>query len=98
LENAATIDEIKKYVKGSVLNKKFILKPEEALKNFSSLKVKDIIEKKILNGAFFAREDLVSIDNKGKNPFIILNEEENLIAIANVDINNWLIEYLNVFN
>jgi tRNA pseudouridine55 synthase len=98
LENAATIDELKKYACGSVINKKFLLKPTEALKDFSSLKVKDNIRTRILNGAFFAREDIISIDNSGKTPFIILDEEENLIAIADVDITNWLVKYLNVFN
>jgi tRNA pseudouridine55 synthase len=98
LENAATIDEIIKSVNGNIFNKKFLLKPEEALTNFSSIKIKNIIRKKILNGANFAQNDIISIENKGTNPFIILDEEENLIAIADVDINNWLIKYLNVFN
>jgi tRNA pseudouridine55 synthase len=98
LENAATIEEIKEYVNGSIVNKKFLLKPEEALTNFSSIKIKNIIRKKILNGVIFDQNDIISIDNKENNPFIILDEEENLIAIADVDINNWLIKYLNVFN
>ncbi len=98
LENAATVDEIRKFVGGRASDKKFILSPKEAMSNFSSLKVKNNTRKKIFNGAFFAREDVVFIDDRGKNPFIILDEEENLIAIADVDINNWLIKYLNVFN
>jgi tRNA pseudouridine55 synthase len=98
LENAATIEEIKESVNGTILNKKFLLKPEEALTNFSSIKIKNIIRKKILNGVIFNQNDIISIDNKENNPFIILDEEENLIAIADVDINNWLIQYLNVFN
>ncbi|MBN2401435.1 MAG: tRNA pseudouridine(55) synthase TruB [Spirochaetes bacterium] len=98
LENAATIDEIKKSANGSTIDKKYLLTPGEALMNFSTIKIKNIIKKRILNGAFFTQDDIISIDSNGGNPFIILDEEENLIAIADVDINNWLIKYLNVFN
>ena len=98
LDNAATIDEIKEYINGSCLKKKFLFKPVEALINFSSIKINNIIRNKVLNGAFFPESDIISINNKGSNPFTILDEEENLIAIANVDINNWSINYLNVFN
>ena len=98
LENAATIDEIKEYLEGSEIKKKFLLKPEQALINFSSIKINNSIKTKILNGAFFSENDIISIKNNGTTPFTILDEEENLIAIANVDINNWSINYLNVFN
>ncbi len=97
IENAATIDEIKK-TDDILIKRNFLLKPEEALKDFSCIIVKDIIRKKILNGVFFQKDDIIHISNNKSNPFIILDEEENIIAIANVDIDNWLINYLNVFN
>ncbi|MFH0975337.1 MAG: tRNA pseudouridine(55) synthase TruB [Spirochaetota bacterium] len=104
IENAATINELKesaddnKIISNLNAEKKYLYKPEEALTNFSYLKVKNAIVKNILNGAFFLRNDIINIYNNGKNPFIILDEEENLIAIADIDIDNWSIKYLNVFN
>jgi tRNA pseudouridine55 synthase len=100
IENAATIDEVIKSEGNSctTIDKKFLLRPEEALSTFSSIIIKNIIIKKIVNGAFFDKKDVIEIRDRKRNPFIILDEEENLIAIADVDINNWLIKYLNVFN
>jgi tRNA pseudouridine55 synthase len=96
VENAATIDEIRENAHAN--NKKYLLKPEEALENFSSIKVYNSAKKKIFNGVLFQKDDIILVNNKGNNPFIILDEEENLIAIANANIDNWSIKYLNVFN
>lgn len=100
IENAATIDEIIESVGKcrTTIDKKFLLRPEEALSTFSSIIIKNIIIKKIINGAFFDKNDVIEIRDRNRNPFIILDEEENLIAIADIDIDNWLIKYLNVFN
>lgn len=100
IENAATIDEVIKSEGNSCTtkDKKFLLRPEEALSTFSSIIIKNIIIKKIVNGAFFDKKDVIEIRDRKRNPFIILDEEENLIAIADIDIDNWLIKYLNVFN
>jgi len=40
----------------------------------------------------------VEIRDNGGKLFIILDESENLIAIADMDIHKWHIKYLNVFN
>jgi len=52
--------------------------------------------KKVNNGAFFGESDIVSLE--GRSPFIILDGRKNCIAIANVDTDNWSVEYRNVFN
>jgi len=98
IENAATIDEVREFVIGNAVEKNFTLRPEEALSYFSSIVLKNIVRKQVFNGAFFNRDDIISIDAKAGNTFIILDEEKNLIAIADIDIDNWMIKYLNVFN
>jgi tRNA pseudouridine55 synthase len=97
IENAATLEEINE-TDNVVNSKDFLLKPEQALKDFSFIIINNNIRKSILNGGLFQRDDIIHINDKGRNPFNILDEEENLIAIANVDIDNWSIKYLNVFN
>lgn len=98
IENAATIDEIREFIGGRQADKNFLLTPREALSFLSVIKVKKNIIKNILNGAFFGKDDIISLEEKDNKHFIILDEEENLIAIADIDIDNWYIKYLNVFN
>ena len=70
----------------------------DALSFLSVIKVKKNVRKNILNGALFRKDDIISLEIKRNNHFLILDEEENLIAIADIDIDNWNIKYLNVFN
>ena len=52
---------------------------------------------KIMNGALFSRFDVISHESRGTSPFMIEDEEKNLIAIAEIDIENWQISYHSVF-
>ena len=96
VEDAATIGEIREYLSGSQPGKRFLLSPEQALVGFGQIVVTDGAVKKVKNGAFFGESDIMSM--KGHSPFIILDGRKNCIAIANVDIDNWSVEYRNVFN
>ncbi len=98
VENAVAIDEFKNYLNGSVLEKKFYYSPQEALSHFGTIKVDKKGAFKVLNGAPFKKNETIEIKSKKEVPFRILDEEKNLIAIVDIDIDNWRIIYLNVFN
>jgi tRNA pseudouridine55 synthase len=96
VEDAATLGEMREYLSGSPAGKRFLLSPEQALVDFGRIVVADGAVKKVNNGAFFGESDIVSLE--GRSPFIILDGRKNCIAIANVDTDNWSVEYRNVFN
>jgi len=96
VEDAATIGEMRNFVSGLPAEKPFLLAPEQALADFGRIVVADGVVKKVSNGAFFGRGDILSLE--GRSPFIIMDGRKNCIAIANVDTDNWSVEYSNVFN
>ncbi len=99
IENAVTIDEYKKYLEGIDVGKDFCYSPEKAVSNFGSISVKENSRKRVLNGVPLQRDEIEEIKREDDDkPFRILDDEKNLIAIADVDIDNWNINYLNVFN
>jgi len=98
VENAATIEEIREFSSGADIEKKFVLDPVDALKGFSRMIVDCDAESRIMNGAPFNRNNVLLTEEKDKNLFIILNKQENLIAIADIAIDKWQIKYYNVFN
>ncbi|MDY6933591.1 MAG: tRNA pseudouridine(55) synthase TruB [Spirochaetota bacterium] len=98
VENAVTLSQLTEHVEGNIIDKTFHYNPVEALSGLSSIIVKDSIRHRIINGAYFRRGDVIEINNREDNPFMILDENKNLIAIADIDISNWKIEYKSVFN
>lgn len=96
VNDAATIGEMKEYLSGRRTDPRFVLAPEEALRDFGRIIVGEAAVKKVINGAFFTRGDIVSME--GVSPFIIMDVHKNCIAIANVDTDNWSVVYRNVFN
>lgn len=70
----------------------------EALAGFGTLTVSPPGARRVLNGAPFPREDLLTLEKGEGDFFIIFNEDEKLIAIASIDIDKWHLQYLNVFN
>jgi tRNA pseudouridine55 synthase len=98
IDEAVTLEELERHMAGSPLGKSFILTPVEALEERGKIIVGDAARKRILNGAPFTMEEALEIRDRGGKLFIILDESENLIAIADVDIQKWHIKYLNVFN
>ena len=56
------------------------------------------MRKKILNGIHFKREDILNIEHLKVDTFCIKDEDENLIALADVELETWNVKYLNVFN
>lgn len=98
VDNALTLDDIQGIAEGIDLEKKFCYNPTEALSDFGMIILNDKSVHKALNGAYFNRNELVTLKEVEDKPYLILDENKNFIAIADVDIRNWLIHYLNVFN
>ncbi len=98
IENAVTIPELESYLRGEGPERPFHMRPAEALEPYGKIVADASARRRILNGSLFPREGALVIDDKGGKTFIIIDESENLIAIADVDIQKWHIKYLNVFN
>lgn len=99
ISQAATIDELKNAVEsGNVDNRPFILSPMEVLKGFSKIILNDTGAARVANGALFSREEVIMLEMRDGDFFIIADNQENLIAIAEIDIEKWLIIYNCVFN
>ncbi|MBN2158179.1 MAG: tRNA pseudouridine(55) synthase TruB [Spirochaetes bacterium] len=98
IDDAVTLGELESYVREGVSDRRFILRPTEALRNYGTIVVGEGAARQVMNGAGFNVDDALKIRDGGEKTFIILDENENLIAIADVDIQKWLIKYLNVFN
>ncbi len=97
IERAADIEMVRRYVNGEG-DGSFIMEPAEALKGFGTMTVNETAAAKIKNGALFSRFDVIKHENRGLKPYIIEDEDKNLIAIAEIDMDNWQISYHSVFN
>jgi tRNA pseudouridine55 synthase len=99
IEDAVTLQDLGACVRGEhVADRRFALRPADALRDFGRIIVNGDARNRILHGNVFSREGALEIEDKGGKKFIIMDETENLIAIADMDIQKWLIKYLNVFN
>jgi len=96
IERAADMESVRKFLEGAG-DGSFILEPAEALKDFGTMIVNETAAAKVMNGALFSRLDVISQENRGLKPYMIEDEEKNLIAIAEIDIENWQISYHSVF-
>ncbi len=97
-EQAVTVQELRDIMAGAPCSRRFVLTAEEATADFDRLILNPSGVKKALNGAFFRQEEVISRKGSLKREFIILDEYENLIAIAKMNMDTWQIKYLNVFN
>jgi tRNA pseudouridine55 synthase len=97
LEDALTLEELKGVLEGAETNRRFLLSAGDVLTGMGRIVVNDLGVKKVHNGAVFGRELTLSVEQSGTSRYTIWSEGKNLIAIADVDIDNWLIIYLNVF-
>ncbi len=98
IEDAETVDSIKTFVDSGEMGT-FIINPTEALIDFGRVFVSDEAASKISHGAFFTRGDVLSLElPSDSKPFVLLDGKGNLIAIADIDLDKWLIDYHMVFN
>lgn len=77
---------------------KFCLKSSDIFKNYSRIIVQETSEKKIKNGVKFTSSDIVEKIGQQSDFYAVYTEKQDLIAIAEVDFNNFDVRYLNVFN
>lgn len=99
ISDAATVDELKDATEsGKMTDRSFLLNPMDVLKGFSKIVLNDAGRARVANGALFSREEVISLEDRDSNFFVIADNQENLIAIAEIDIEKWLIMYNCVFN
>lgn len=76
----------------------FVINPASALKDFGRIILDSSGAARVKNGALFSRGSVLDFKIDEKNKTLIFDEDENLIAIADIDVANWLISYDSVFN
>lgn len=97
VSNAVPPEFISDYMNGGVCPP-FVIDPADALGDFSRIILDSAGSARVKNGAFFTRENVVKMDSGYENKTLIFDQYENLIAIADIDVANWLISYDSVFN
>lgn len=97
-DNSVSIDELRDFVQGKNTDKKFYYSPFEALQEFGILSVNRRAKRRVQSGAFFKDDGVVAIHPVRGKPFRIVDEDKNLLAVAEIDVDRWRIRYLNVFN
>ncbi len=97
VEDAVDIKGLGEYISGSRGNTGFLVKPLEALDHFGSITVRDEAVPRIMDGAFFSREDVIEVSGTESKLSTVIDKGKNLIAIAEVDFDNWNVRYTNVF-
>jgi tRNA pseudouridine55 synthase len=97
VDDAVSTDELSGIIDGAFTGKRFCLSAIEALSGFGRVVLKSTALKKAQSGAQFREDEVKNLEDAG-NEFIILSEDEKLIAIADIDIDKWLIKYQNVFS
>lgn len=98
VEQAVTPGDLRDYIEGKGIPGPFCLSPAKALADFGLIRIREEALGKVQNGAGFGREDILELEQKEGTPFRILDGEENLVAIADVDMKDWTVRYRNVFN
>jgi len=97
IDNAVPPEEIAEYMKGESTSS-FVIDPVYALKDFGRLVLDSAGSARVANGAFFSRENVLEMHIEEGNKTLILDEDENLIAIADIDVADWFISYDSVFS
>lgn len=98
LDSALTVGEIESALSAGESDKKFILSPLEALYGMSVLTVGQKGADRVLHGAQFEREDVLTPQTVVSGCSAVADENQNLIAIADITVDNWSVSYRCVFN
>jgi tRNA pseudouridine55 synthase len=98
LESAVTIEEIESFSKGGIIDKEFIIRPPDALADFSRIIVNENGRRRAINGANFDYSDVIDMNENDNSLYIIEDDKRNLIGIAEINTEKWNIKYLNIFH
>ncbi|HEY1405014.1 MAG TPA: tRNA pseudouridine(55) synthase TruB [Spirochaetota bacterium] len=98
VDSALTLDDLRTVLESGETDRKFCVSGGEALSQMTRIVLDRTGIEKVKNGARFAPENIIFRGQNDTLRYAIDDEDKNLIAIADVDIDNWSINYLNVFN
>jgi tRNA pseudouridine55 synthase len=98
LKDAVTPGELADAIGSGSSMRKFCIPPGDVIREFPRLSLDEAGSERVRHGAFFLRENIIegSVDSPGV--YAIADPLENLIAIAEIEIDDWLVKYRNVFN
>jgi len=99
ISEAVTVEELQQVKENeNFIDRPFLLKPIDVLEDFGRIVINDSGKRKVINGAQFKRDDVISLEKRTRDFCIIIDDDKNLIAIAEIDIDKWIIAYYCVFN
>jgi len=98
IDSALSLDALKEVLAGAECGKKFLLSGSDAIQGMPRIVLDSSGAEKVRHGAPFKRESMLLRDQNSTLRYAVEDEVKNLIAIADIDIDNWSINYLNVFN
>ncbi len=76
----------------------FILSLRDALSHFGKVFLNEEASQRVLNGGYFTREQVDQMDGRSGDPFLVFDNRHNLIAIVEIEIEKWKINFHSVFN
>jgi tRNA U55 pseudouridine synthase TruB len=76
----------------------FVIDPRDALKKFSWIVLDKDGASRVSNGGLFMSENVKKTGMGLEKKTLLFDENKNLIAIADIDAENWIIKYDSVFN
>ena len=98
LDEALTPDELADCLAGKIqTEKRFWRTPLESVSDMGYMEVNAEGYAKIINGAQFGRDTVTVLGGGSGRRFAVSDGDKNLIAIVDIDADNWQIEYRNVF-
>ncbi len=97
VRDAVALDEFLLPVESERRGGPHIISPKQAFDWCTEISVGKGAMWPVSNGAPFKKTDVLRTVIRDSKLSIILDEDENLIAIADIDIERWHISYLNVF-
>jgi tRNA pseudouridine55 synthase len=97
IDHAASFDEIAAASSDLYPPPGVVLKPALHLSGVMPMKVNAAGRERVSNGAYFTMDEVLSPPDSDIGCFVIIDENENLIAIADIDIKNWHISYKSVY-
>jgi len=97
IDHAARPDDVAEFAAGN-LEAFFAIDPASALADFGRVVLNESGASRAFNGAFFHREEVLTMDNRDKYPYVIFDSHDEIIAIAEIETETWQINYHSVFN
>lgn len=96
VRDAASREDVEAYVSGKG-DAFFAVDPAEALSGFGRIVLNSTGAARVLNGAFFLKEDALAMDKGDGEIYVIFDSSSEMIAIAELNMDSWRIDYHAVF-